>query len=110
MDSTLSQSNCRSGCKTQDHDSYAQCLQAANPTINATAASNMASMWSKTKSDLAAYRTARANGIQPESTSIAKVREAESATRMLGRPYNADTMPPANMIVNKNAARFVNAE
>lgn len=110
MGNTLSHSNCRTGCKTKDHASYAECLQAANPTINATAASNLSGVWSKTKSDLAAYRTARANGIQPESTSIAKVREAEAATRHLGRPYNADTMPPANMIVNKNTARFVNAE
>jgi len=66
-------------------------------------------MWSKTKRDLAAYRTARANGIQPEGTTIEKVREAETATRRLGRPYDANTMPPANLIVNKNAARFVNA-
>jgi len=66
-------------------------------------------MWSKTKRDLAAYRTARANGIQPEGTTVEKVREAETATRRLGRPYDANTMPPANMIVNKNAARFVNA-
>jgi len=27
----------------------------------------------------------------------------------LGRPYNADVDPPANMIVNKDVARFVNA-
>jgi len=66
-------------------------------------------MWSKTKRDLAAYRTARANGIQPEGTTVEKVREAETATRRLGRPYDANTMPPANLIVNKNAARFVNA-
>ena len=105
----LSHNNCRTGCKTKDHASYAECLQSANPTINATATSNLSGMWSKTKSDLAAYRTARANGIQPESTSVSKVREAEAATRHLGRPYDANTMPPANMIVNKNTARFVNA-
>ena len=70
----------------------------------------MANVWSKTKADLAAYETARRNGIQPENTTVEKVREAEHASRMLGRPYNADTMPPANMIVNKNTARFVNAE
>lgn len=109
-DSTLSHSNCRTGCKTKDHSSYAECLQAANPTINATVTSGLASMWSKTKSDLAAYETARRNGIQPEGTTIDKVRQAETASRRLGRPYDANTMPPASMIVNKNAARFVNAE
>ena len=68
----------------------------------------MASMWSKTKTDLAAYETARRNGIQPEGTTIEKVRQAEVASRHLGRPYDANIMPPASMIVNKNAARFVN--
>jgi hypothetical protein len=105
----LSHNNCRSGCKTKDHSSYAECARAANPTINATATSSLAGMWSKTKSDLAAYETARRNGIQPESTSIEKVREAETASKRLGKPYDANTMPPANMIVNKNTARFVNA-
>lgn len=109
-DSTLSHSNCRTGCKTKDHSSYAECLQAANPTINATVTSGLASMWSKTKSDLAAYETARRNGIQPEGTTVDKVRQAETASRRLGRPYDANTMPPASMIVNKNTARFVNAE
>lgn len=66
-------------------------------------------MYEGTKKDLSAYKTARANGIQPEGTSLDKVREAETASRRLGRPYDANTMPPANMIVNKNTARFVNA-
>jgi len=66
-------------------------------------------MWDKTKRDLSAYRKARENGIQPEGTTVEKVREAEDATRNLGRPYDANTMPPANLIVNKNAARYVNA-
>lgn len=100
---------CRSGCRTKDHRSYAQCLQAANVTVNATINSQLQGMWEKTKTDLSAYQTARANGIQPGGTSAEKVREAESASRMLGRPYNANTDPPANMIVNKNTARFVNA-
>ena len=110
MVNTLSQNNCRTGCRTKDHASWAECAKAANPTISATSASTLSSMWSKTKTDLAAYETARRNGIQPEGTTVEKVREAERASKALGRPYNADTMPPASMIVNKNTARFVNAE
>ena len=109
MDNTLSQNNCRTGCRTKDHASWAECARAANPTVNATVTSNLAGMWSKTKTDLAAYETARRNGIQPEGTTVEKVREAEKASKALGRPYDANTMPPANMIVNKNTARFVNA-
>jgi hypothetical protein len=100
--------SCRSGCKTKDHDSYAQCLRAANATVTATTSSSLQGMWSKTKSDLTAYETARRNGIQPGGTTVEKVRQAEDASRHLGRPYDANTMPPADMIVNKNTARFVN--
>jgi len=101
--------DCRSGCKTKDHDSYAECLLAANVTIAATVTSPANFLYDKTKKDLSAYQTARLNGIQPESTTVEKVREAEQASRHLGRAYNAEKDPPANMIVNKNTARFVNA-
>lgn len=102
-------SNCRSGCREQNHDSYAECLLAANVTVNSVINSPLQGVWEKTKGDLAAYRVARANGIQPESTTVAKVREAEAATRKLGRPYDAQKDPPAHMIVNKKTAKFVNA-
>jgi hypothetical protein len=100
---------CRTGCATKDHDSYADCLIAANVTVNATAISPLKSMYERTKTDLTAYGSARRNGIQPEGTTVEKVRQAETASRALGRPYNANVDPPASMIVNKNAARFVNA-
>jgi hypothetical protein len=101
--------NCRSGCRTKDHDSYAECLLAANVTIAATVTSPANFLFDKTKKDLRAYQTARANGIQPEGTTVEKVRAAEDASRRLGRAYNAEKDPPASMIVNKNTARFVNA-
>jgi len=100
---------CRSGCRSKGHASYAECLQAANIGIGAGVSSPAQFAMDKTKKDLKAYQTARANGIQPGGTTIEKVREAEAASKALGRPYNAETMPPANMIVNKNTARFVNA-
>lgn len=100
--------NCRSGCRSKDHGSYAECLQAANVTVTAVINSPLQGVYEKTKGDLSAYRTARANGIQPESTTVAKVRDAERASRLLGRPYNAKRDAPAHMIVNKNTARFAN--
>jgi hypothetical protein len=66
-------------------------------------------MFDQTKAELSAYDAARRNGIQPEGTTLTKVKDAENATRALGRPYNADVDPPAKMITNKNTARFVNA-
>ena len=96
--------NCRTGCKTKDHESYAQCLQDANVRVAATMNNPFTS---DVKKELSAYKTARVNGIQPEGTTITKIREAESASRLLGRPYNADVDPPAKMVVNKNAAKFL---
>lgn len=68
----------------------------------------MSDMYGKTKTDLSDYQRARSHGIQPGGTTSEKVKEAESATKLLGRPYNADVDPPANMITNKTAAKFVN--
>ena len=101
--------SCRSGCLTKDHESWGACARAANLKVSAVMESAHTDAWRKTETDLAAYRTARANGIQPGGTTVEKVREAESATRLLGRPYDADTMPPANMIVNKATAAVANA-
>lgn len=100
---------CRQGCRTKDHSSYAECLRSANVQVGDTINSPLAPVWDATKSDLVAYRTARANGIQPGATRMKEVRAAEDATRLLGRPYNAEKDPPADMIVNKNSARFVRA-
>jgi len=99
---------CRSGCKTQDHESYAACLRACRPQMPAVLTSPLRSMYDKTKDDLSAYRNARANGIQPETTTVEKVRQAEAASRLLGRPYNAEKDPPARLIETPTAARYAN--
>lgn len=100
--------SCRSGCPTQSHDSYAACLRAANVQVNEVMNSPLQGMYERTKGELSAYQAARANGIQPGGTTLAKVREAEAATRLLGRPYNGEKDPPAHMITSKSAAKFVN--
>lgn len=100
--------NCRTGCPTRDHGSYSECLQSANVKIAATINSPLSFAWDKTRSDTAAYAAARANGIQPQGTTVEKVREAEQASRILGRAYDGNTMPPADMIVNKKTAKIVN--
>ena len=85
--------SCRSGCKTKDHGSYAECLRAANVTTRVVSENSV-----RTQSDLDAYKSARANGIQPESTAASKVADAERASRLLGRAYDAEKDPPASMI------------
>lgn len=99
---------CRSGCRTKDHDSYAACLRASRMGVASTINSSNQWMFDQTKSDLSAYQRARAEGIQPEGTTTKRVDEALAATKMLGRPYDGNTDPPAHMITTKSAAKFTN--
>lgn len=100
---------CREGCKTKDHGSYAACLRSANPQVSATnTTSPQNDAFTQTKKDLSAYETARVNGIQPEGTSVEKVRAAEQASRHLGRSYNANVDPPTSVLVNKKTADLWN--
>jgi len=100
--------SCRTGCKTKDHASYAECLRASRASMSATINSPLQWMFDKTKQDLPAYEAAKAQGISPTSTSYQAVQEAKQASDLLGRPYDATTDPPAHMIENKTAAKFVN--
>lgn len=101
--------NCREGCGTRDHSSYAECLRGASIQMNALVRNTpMNEAFNKTTSDLQAYRSARVNGIQPEGTTAEKVKQAERASKLLGRAYNANTDPPANMITTKKSAQFTN--
>jgi hypothetical protein len=58
----------------------------------------------KFNKELDAYKEARAQGIQPNGTSMAKIQEAVKASETLGRPYDGNKMPPAKAIDKKSAA------
>jgi hypothetical protein len=58
----------------------------------------------KWNSELQAYRDARAQGIQPAGTTMRHVQEAHKASEILGKAYNADTMPKTKDINQKSAA------
>lgn len=82
---------CRTGCKTRDHGSYAECLRAGAPRV---AYSNSASgrdystqkAWDR---ELAAYKDARAQGIQPSSTKRDSVERALRISDATGKPFQA---------------------
>ena len=57
----------------------------------------------KWNSELQAYRSARAQGMQPSGTTGRHVEEAYKASETLGKAYDADSMPKAKDI-NKNTA------
>ena len=98
---------CRSGCKTKDHSSWAECARDANVKVAATTTSRNRDGFDQTRRDLKAYKEARSAGIQPEGTTMDKINAAKTATKAMGRPYNANTDPPASMIQTKKAAKFV---
>ncbi len=60
----------------------------------------------KWNAELQAYRDARAQGIQPNSTNMRDIQNAHKASEVLGRPYDGDTMPKANKI-NKGVAEVM---
>lgn len=76
---------CRTGCPTQDHNSWGECLLASNihiGQIDATAER-------KKDKELSAYRDARRQGVQPAGTTMAKVRRAMEISERTGKAYDA---------------------
>ena len=52
--------------------------------------------------ELNAYKEARAQGIQPAGTTHKHIQQAYTASEVLNKPYNADTMPKAQDINKKS--------
>lgn len=57
-------SRCRTGCLTQNHDSWGACARAANLS---TMVGEGVQINKQGEKDLEAYRRARAQGLQPQS-------------------------------------------
>jgi hypothetical protein len=60
----------------------------------------------KWNAELQAYRDARTEGIQPNSTNMKDIQKAREASEVLGKPYDGDTMPKAHKI-NKGVAEVM---
>ena len=79
-------SKCRSGCKTQDHDSWGECATAANLSIsNEIVSADI----KKTDRELSAYRDARKLGNQPASTKMKDIQKAVRVSEKIGRAAQA---------------------
>lgn len=90
--------SCRTGCPTQDHDSWGACLRAANLNVaycqhvkglDATAQKK----WDK---ELDLYASARAQGIQPATTKTSSIRHSLDMSDKYGKPFDASR--PEGMI------------
>ena len=53
--------------------------------------------------ELDAYADAVKQGIRPAGTTMDKIQQAVQASETLGKPYNAEKMPPAQHINKKSA-------
>lgn len=85
---------CRTGCYTQDHDNWGDCLRASNIQMSTGDANGavIESGWNKKKwnNELNLYKQARAQGIQPDGTSIAKVQRAIDISNKTGIAYGSN--------------------
>jgi hypothetical protein len=78
---------CRTGCPTQDHDTFGECCRAARLQIGRP--SEGAERSRKWDNELERYRRARAQGIQPKSTRSSDILAAEKISDTFGRPFDA---------------------
>lgn len=85
-------SNCSPRCPTQDHVTYGACLRAKGMRVAyCRSAEGMdATRQRRWDSELQAYRDARRQGIQPEGTSMTKIRQALDTSDRTGTPFGAD--------------------
>lgn len=80
----MASSACRTGCLTRDHATYGECLRSAG--VRTTFGATPNNTWDK---DLNAYKTARDEGLQPDSTNRADVEMAKAFADKTGVAYDA---------------------
>ena len=91
----MSNPNCRSGCKTQDHESYSDCLQSANLGFAGCFPTRQG--WDKTKEqadtkELNSYYSAVRQGIEPISTKKKDIDAAVRLSNEAGKAFDGNTM------------------
>lgn len=82
---------CASSCKTQDHESWGACVKAKGLRIGYcnSASGHDYTAQKKLDSELAAYRAARAEGIQPSGTTREAVETAKAISDKSGVAFDA---------------------
>jgi hypothetical protein len=91
----MSNPNCRSGCKTQDHESYSDCLQAANFGFAGCFPSRQG--WDKDKEkrdnkEIQSYWDATRQGIEPRSTRKKDIDAAVKLSNEAGKAFDGTTL------------------
>lgn len=91
----MTNSNCRSGCKTQDHESYSDCLQEAN--FGFTGCFPTRRGWDKDKEktwdkELDSYYSAVRQGVEPISTKKKDIDAAMMLSNEAGKAFDGNTL------------------
>lgn len=95
---TSTNSRCTSGCKTQDHASYSECLQSKGLRVaysNSTGKAGDATTQKRWDRELDSYRSAVSEGMQPESTRTKDIRKAVEWSDKHGQAYTAEAAQDA---------------
>jgi hypothetical protein len=79
---------CSSGCPTQNHKTFGECMRSKNLQLNPNLADTGASK--KWDADLQKYRDVRKQGIRPDGTSAEQVDRAEKMSQQMGQAYDAN--------------------
>lgn len=84
--------HCTSGCATQDHATYADCLKdkGTRPWMVAISKGFEVDKQRRWDGELQAYRDARAEGIQPDGTTMGKIDKAKRLSDLVGAAYGRD--------------------
>lgn len=93
--------SCRTGCPTQDHASYGECLKAASIKVTYAneASRHDRSSQKRWDQELADYRAARAQGIEPAGTDRKSIDHAIAWSDKHQQAYNADQYPGGNLVM-----------
>lgn len=92
-------SNCTSSCKTQDHESYGECLKQNTPMFMGVSPTKNGWDQDAVKRDekeLASYRSAIAQGIEPRSTRNKDIDAAVAISNDAGKAFDGISMTLKN--------------
>jgi len=81
--------SCTSGCATRDHSSYADCLRNKRSRVGwaAEARGLDATGQKRWQGEIDAYRSAVAQGMDPDTSQMSSVRQAEAWSNQTGIAY-----------------------
>jgi len=91
---------CRTGCKTKDHATWGECARAARLRVAYCGiGGGDATEQKQWDQELSLYRSARAQGVQPDGTKthqiVAALKASEAAGAAYGRDFSAAAPMPA---------------